>query len=155
MNLAIISERTFERARSEIRKAAGLGKKVIFTSGDDELNRKILEKEKVEILMPLLKGRRDFQKQRNSGFNHVLAKLAEKSNVVIGVNLNEIIDSKGKEMASVLSRVSQNIRLCAKNRLKMKFLASNRENARDIYDLKALGSVLGMPTWMTKSLSDD
>ena len=149
MQTILIQEKTFEKARNEIRK--NLNKKVIFSSNDDDLNRKILEKEKIDIFMPLLADRKDFQKQRNSGLNHVLAKIAKKNNVRIGINPDEIINSNIKEKAKVLARVRQNIRLCNKNKLKMQFVFSDK-NKRDIHDLKALGLVLGMPTWMTKSL---
>lgn len=152
MNQTIISEKNFEKARSEIRKNKKAGKKVIFSSGDDELNRKILEKEKISILLISLKGRRDFQKQRNSGFNHVLAKLAKKSNVTMGIILDEIIDSREKEKAEILSRIRQNVELCSKNKLKMAFVSLDKKNARNEYDLKALGIVLGMPTWMIRDL---
>ena len=148
-NSILIQEKTFEKARNEIRK--NLDKKVIFSSNDDNLNRKILEKEKVDIFVPLLADRKDFQKQRNSGFNHVLAKIAKKNNIIIGINLDEIINSNLKEKAKVLARVRQNIKLCNKNKLKMRFVFSDK-NKRDIHDLKALGLILGMPTWMTKSL---
>jgi ribonuclease P/MRP protein subunit RPP1 len=108
-----------------------------------------LEKEKVDIFMPLLFYRKDGQKQRDSGFNHVLAKIAKKNNVIIGINFQEIIVSHGTKKANVLARVSQNIKICSKNKLKMKFIAFEERN---IYDLKSLGLVLGMPTWMTKEL---
>ena len=149
MQTILIQEKTFEKARNEIRK--NLNKKVIFSSNDDDLNRKILEKEKIDIFMPLLADQKDFQKQRNSGQNHVYAKIAKKNNVMIGINQDEIINSNLKEKAKVLARVRQNIRLCNKNKLKMQFVFSDK-NKRDIHDLKALGLVLGMPTWMTKSL---
>ena len=149
MQTILIQEKTFEKARNEIRK--NLNKKVIFSSNDDDLNRKILEKEKIDIFMPLLADRKDFQKQRNSGLNHVLAKIAKKNNVMIGINPDEIINSNIKEKAKVLARVRQNIRLCNKNKIKMQFVFSDKNN-RNIHDLKSLGLILGMPTWMTKSL---
>ena len=149
-NSILIQEKTFEKARNEIRK--NLDKKVIFSSDDDNLNRKILEKEKIDIFMLLLADRKDFQKQRNSGFNHVLAKIAKKNNIIIGINLDEIINSNLKEKAKVLARVRQNIKLCNKNKLKMRFVFIEEKNNRNIHDLKAVGLILGMPTWMTKSL---
>ena len=146
-NHVLISESTFERARKAIRD--NKGKKIIFSSNNDELNRKVLEKENIDILLLNQKRRKDRQKQRDSGFNHVLAKLAKKKNVIIGINLDEIIESKGKERAKILARVEQNIKLCNKNKLYMKFVSKKK---RDDYDIKALGLVLGMPTWMTKNL---
>lgn len=146
-NHVLIRENTFERARKAIRD--NKGKKIIFFSNNDELNRKVLEKENINILLINQKGRKDRQKQRDSGFNHVLAKLAKKKDVAIGINLDEIIESKGKERAKILARIEQNIKLCNKNKLHMKFISKKK---RDDYDLKALGLVLGMPTWMTKEL---
>ena len=146
-NHILIQESTFERARKAIRD--NKGKKIIFTNNNDELNRKILEKENIDILLINQSGRKDRQKQRDSGFNHVLAKLAKKKDVAIGINLDEIIKSKSKERAKILARIEQNIKLCNKNKLYMKFISKKK---RDDYDLKALGLVLGMPTWMTKNL---
>ncbi len=148
MKQIIISENNFEKARKAIRAAKG--KEIIFFSSDDELNRKILEKEKIDILLLDLAGRKDKMKQRDSGLNQILAKLAKKNNVAIGINLDEIITAKNpKEKAKILARVRQNIVLCAKNKVNMKFVGKSK---KDVYDLKTLGLSLGMPTWMTKPI---
>jgi len=143
-NQIIIQETNFNKIQSQIKEAQIQKKQIIFSSDDDELNRKVLEKLPIQILLINLAKRKDFQKQRNSGFNQVLAKIAKKKNVIIGINLKEILKAKEKE--KILSRVEQNIKLCNKNKLKMKFII---EKQGDNYDLKALGLVLGMPTWMT------
>ncbi len=144
----IIHENNFDKVRELIKKHPS--KKIIFSSDNDELNRKILEKENITVLLLNQLGRRDFHKQRNSGFNHVLAKLAKKKDVTIGINLDEIIESKGEQKAEIISRIKQNINICNKNKLKMKFISKCYE--RDSYNLKSLGLILGMPTWMTKKL---
>lgn len=143
--MKIIQEKTFEKARKAIKESES---PIIFTSNNDELNRKILEKEKIDILLINLEGRKDYQKQRNSGFNQVLAKIAKKQNVTIGINFDEIIESKNRER--ILARIKQNITLCNKNKLKMKFITQKQK--RNLHDLKALGLVLGMPTHMVKEL---
>lgn len=149
----IIKSRDFDEARKKIKKSMQKNEgQVVFSSDDDELNRKILEKEKIDILLINFSGRKDKAKQRDSGFNQVLAKIAKKSNVTIGINLDEIISGTGKQKAEILARLRQNIRLCNKNHLKMKFIAENQSNERNIYDLRTLGIVLGMPTNMTKNL---
>ena len=148
----IINEKTFEKARKKIRDSAKNKETIVFTSNDDDLNRKILEKEKINLLLINQKGRKDFQKQRNSGFNQVLAKIAKKKGIAIGINLDEIIESSSKEKKEILARVKQNVKLCNKNKLSMKFITQNKKNERNLHDLKALGLVLGMPTWMTKNL---
>jgi len=163
-NFSLIKENNFTKAREEIKK--NRGKAVIFSSNDDELNRKILErfgknsssissansqsKEKIDILLLNQSGRKDQMKQRNSGFNQVLAKIAKKNDVIIGINFDEIVESRGKNKAEIFGRIIQNIKLCNKNKLKMKFVCL--KNERDIYDLKSLGLVLGMPTWMVGNL---
>lgn len=147
MKSVIIQAGNFDKARKAIRE--NKGKTIIFSSDDDELNKKILEKEDIRILLLNLSSRKDRMKQRDSGFNHVLAKLAKKKNISLGINLDEIINSKPKGKSEILARVRQNIKLCNKNKLKMKFISNEK---RDRYNLKSLGLVLGMPTWMTKNL---
>jgi len=146
MKEIFIEENNFNEARKKIRENSD--KEIIFTSNNNELNRKVLEKENIDVLLINQAGRKDKQKQRDSGFNQVLAKIAKKKEVIIGINLDEIINSKGKGKSEILARIRQNVKLCNKNKLKMKFVGFKEK--RDVYDLKALGLVLGMPTWMMK-----
>ena len=147
MKSVTIQADNFDKARRAIRE--NKGKIIIFSSNDDELNKKILEKEKINVLLLNLSSRKDRMKQRDSGFNHVLAKLAKKKNISLGINLDEIINSESKGKSQILARVRQNIKLCNKNKLKIKFISDEK---RDGYNLKSLGLILGMPTWMTKNL---
>jgi RNase P/RNase MRP subunit p30 len=147
MKLILISENSFEKARKKIRE--NKEKEIIFTSENDELNRKILEKESIKILLLNQKSRIDFAKQRNSGLNQVLAKIAKKRKAIIGINLDELIEAKGKQKSQIIARIKQNIQLCNKNKVNMKFIYFKFK--KNNYDLKVLGSILGMPTWMTKN----
>lgn len=149
-NQMFLKETNFSRLKEEIKK--NKDKIIIYSSEDDELNRKVVEKLPINILLLNLSGRKDFQKQRNSGFNQVMAKIAKKNTIIIGINLDEIIESKPEEKRKILARVKQNIFLCNKHKIQMKFLTQKEKNNRDIYDLKSLGLILGMPTWMTKGL---
>ena len=165
----IISENSFEKVRKKIKeivsdnnlstpKALTGGRvresrnncEIIFSSNNDELNRKVLEKIPINILLINQTKRKDRQKQRDSGFNQVLAKIAKKKNTTIGIKLDEIIDSKAKQKAEILGRIIQNIKLCNKNKLKMNFISQKYK--RDSKDLKSLGLVLGMPTNITREL---
>ena len=74
MSQILISEKTFAKARKLIRE--NKENSIIFSSEDDDLNRKILEKENISILLLNQKNRKDFTKQRNSGFDSVMAKIA-------------------------------------------------------------------------------
>ena len=150
----LISGKEFNESRKKIRETKKTGAEVIFTSDDDELARKVLEKEAISVLLINQEGRKDRLKQRDSGFNQVLAKTAKKKDVIIGINLDEILKANQDEKAKILARVRQNIKLCNKNKLKMEFISQNKEasKAKNKYDLKALGLILGMPTWMTKNM---
>jgi len=152
MGYTIVSGKDFNEARKKIKEIKAQGKPAVFTSDDDELNRKILEKENINILLINQKGRRDSLKQRGSGFNQVLAKLAKKKSVILGINLDEILSAGEEEKAEIIARVRQNVKLCKKNKLKMGFISEELNGAKDRYNLKALGLVLGMPTWMVKTL---
>ena len=144
----VIQENNFDRARKLIQENSG--KRIIFSSDEEEVNRKVLEKENIEILLLNMAERKDSHKQRNSGFNHVMAKMAKKKGITVGINLDEIIKSSEKEKAAILARIRQNIRICNKNKLKMKFIYKNQK--RNLHDLMALGLILGMPTSMIKEL---
>jgi len=146
----LIEGDNFQKIRENIRK--NKDKKIIFSGNNENINRKVLEKEKIDVLLINQKGRKDSSKQRNSGFNHILAKIAKKNNVSIGINLNEIIDSNSrKSKAEIIGRIIQNIKICKKNRLDMEFII--RKNKKiNLQNIKSFGLILGMPTWMTKKL---
>jgi RNase P/RNase MRP subunit p30 len=144
--MTILTETNFNRLKLKVEKATP---PIIFTSNDDELNRKVLEKLKIDILLINQEKRKDFQKQRNSGFNQVMAKIAQKNKIQIGINLDEIINSKNKP--EILARIQQNIKLCNKYKIQMQFIGKNKRN---LHDLKSLGLVLGMNTSLTKGLTN-
>ncbi len=152
-NQILLTQTNFNKLKDEIKRAKAENKTIIYFSDDDELNRKVLEKLPVNILLISMKNRKDFQKQRNSGFNQVLAKEAKKQNITIGINFDEIIEERNlKNKAEILARIKQNIFLCNKNKVKMKFITQKQANSRNIYDLKSLGLILGMSTEMVKNL---
>jgi len=148
--MELITKKKFEKIREKV--VSGNSDCLVFTSDDDDLNRRVMEKLDINILLVSQSNRKDFSKQRNSGLNHVLVKIAKKNNIEIGIDLDEIIAASSVKLAQILSRVSQNIVLCNKAKVKMKFIFLEKKNERNIHDLKSLGLVLGMPTWMTKGL---
>ncbi|PIO01361.1 hypothetical protein COT60_00910 [Candidatus Pacearchaeota archaeon CG09_land_8_20_14_0_10_30_9] len=146
MESIILTEKNFSKLKELVKQYNE--KKIIFYSNDDDLNRKVMEKLPIKVLLIPLDERKDFMKQRNSGFNEVLAKIAKKEGIKIGIDLDEIICSQNKER--ILSRLKQNIDLCKRNKLFMEFFSIKEK--RNLILLKSLGLVLGMPTWMTKNL---
>lgn len=146
MESVTLTEKNFSRLKEFVKREKG--KEIIFTSSDDDLNRKVAEKLPVQIIIIPLSDRRDYTKQRDSGLNEVVAKIFKKNKISLGFRVNELIDSKHKDR--ILSRLKQNIKICARLKVQIKFIdASNDFN---LIDLKSLGLVLGMPTWMIKSL---
>ncbi len=146
MEQIIFSETNFSKLKEFIKK--NKNKDLVFTSGDDDLNRKVLEKLPIQTILINLENRKDFQKQRNSGFNQVLAKIAKKNKINIGINFDELISSKYKE--KIISRLIQNIKLCNKYKVQMKVISKDKKINKN--NIKSLALVLGMPTWMIKNL---
>ncbi|MFH1917894.1 MAG: hypothetical protein ABIJ14_02200, partial [Nanoarchaeota archaeon] len=66
----ILTETNFSKLKTTVNK--NKGKTIIFSSDSDELNRQVLEKLQIDVLLLNQSERKDFQKQRNSGFNQVL-----------------------------------------------------------------------------------
>ncbi len=141
-----LTETNFNRLKELVKK--NRDKTLIFVSDDDDLNRKVLEKLSINILLINLDKRKDFQKQRNSGFNQVMAKIAKKNGIEIGINFDELKNSKNA--SKILARIIQNIELCKKYKIKMKFIS--KKEIVSSRELKSFGSVLGMSTWMTKEI---
>jgi RNase P/RNase MRP subunit p30 len=148
-----LTEPNFSKLKELIKKNKAEDKTIVYSSEDDELNRKVIEKLQIDILLISQTNRKDFQKQRNSGFNQVMAKIMKKKDIKLGINFDEIIEANSlREKSDIFSRIKQNIFLCKKNNIKMKFIIQKERNNRNLHDLKSLGLVLGMPTWMTKEL---
>lgn len=142
-----LREKNFNKLKQKVNELNKRNKKIVFVSSDDEINRKALEKLDLDFLMIPLKNRKDFMKQRDSGFNEVLANICKKKNIGIGIDFEEIVKNKAKEF--IFSRLRQNIFLCNKNKIQMRFF---NYGERDSKGLKSIGFVLGMPSWMVKNL---
>jgi len=152
-NQILLTETNFSKLKDAIKKEKLENKEIVYSSEDDELNRKVVEKLPIDILLLNLSNRKDFQKQRNSGLNQVIAKAMKKKNIILGINFDEIIEERNlKNKSEIRARLKQNITLCNKNKIKMKFIIQKEKNNRNIHDLKSLGLILGMPTWITKEL---
>ena len=112
-----------------------------------KLNREILSLKDVDILLSPEKGvKEDFLNARNSGLNQVLLGLARKNNIAIGINFNEILKLRGVERSKLLGRISQNIMLCRKYKVKIVLgsFASNEFEMRAPLDLVSFLITLGM-----------
>lgn len=130
----IISENP-EKAKQEIKKAKT---PIIVRAADDSFNRKLLEYGKFQVLLSPENGKRtNTIRQINSGMNHVLAKIASKNNVAIGIDLKELKKLSVKEKIQRISKIIQNIKICQKARAN---LAINGDKREAFHFLLSLGA---------------
>ena len=81
---------------------------LLVQGGDINLNRKAVETPEVDILLHPEYGRID------SGFNHIMAKLAHENNVAIEIDFREILLSSKNTRVHILRNMMENIKLCKK-----------------------------------------
>ncbi len=149
----ILNEKNFNKLKIEIEKIRkeNLQKTIIFSSENDDYARQVIEKAKIDILLIPLEKRKDFSKQRNSGFNEILANIAKKNKIEIGINLQEILKENKDQKSKILARIIQNISLCKKKKLQLKIIPPLKEKGRKMLFI-SLCLTLGMPTWMIKNI---
>jgi len=130
----IIETRDLNQARKLIEENFKKKNQVIVKAQNPEFNRKILENKKVDILLSPELTEKDKLKERGSGLNEVLCKIAAKNKTVIGIDLKEILKTKGKERAILLSRLIQNIKLCKRTATEIKIFPE-KYNKKDLFSL--------------------
>lgn len=136
----IIEKENWEEARREIEKAK-LGK-IVVKGKDIEFNRKALENKKVSMLVLKHKSGKDRLKERDSGLNQVLCKIAHENNITLAIDFREIEQAEAKERARILSRIIQNIKLIKKYKNNLRII----NKPQDKLSLSALLRVLGADT---------
>lgn len=89
---------------------------------------------------------KDFMKQRGSGLNQVLCRLASKNQVVIGFDFNDLYAANNRGM--ILGKMMQNVNLCLKYKVRMYVFDSKCKRLDN--DLKAFAFIIGMNTSAVK-----
>src|SRR3989344_5290498 len=102
--MEIIETLNLEEARRKIDKLAKERKKAVVLGQAIEFNRKILENKKVSMLILNHKEKNDKLKQRDSGLNQVLCKIAKENEIEFAIDFSEILSSQNKERAEILGR---------------------------------------------------
>ncbi len=140
----IINTPNINEARKQIQKIKKENKKeeIIVIAQDDDFNRKILEMKEVDVILSLeIHSRRDKLKQRDSGLNEVLCKLAKENNIKIGIDIDALRKLDKKEKAIILARIMQNIFLCKKIGCQIVIFPIGKFKKQDIIGfLSCLGS---------------
>jgi len=133
--MKIIDNKNINEVRKEIKKIKKENKeeKVMVRAQDEYFNRKILEMKDVDVLVsPEIHSRKDFLKQRDSGLNEYMCKLASKNNIIIGIDIERIKRMEKKEKAKIISRIKQNISLCKKTNTIMTFVSERKYFKQEI-----------------------
>ncbi len=113
---------------------------VALVGGDDAFNRRAIESLKIDYLVSPEAGiKKDGLKQRDSGLNHVVAKLAEEKGIEIVVDFDSLSKMSGKDKALRLARIIQNVKICRKAGCKIRIWGNVDDKA-----LKSFGVGLGM-----------
>ena len=123
----MINTKDINEARKEIQKLVRAGEKIVVYAQDDDFNRKIFEIKNVDMVVGLEIGGRDRLKQRGSGMNEVIAKLAKSNDIEIGIDLSKIKELNLLEKGKVLSRIRQNISLCKRTGARIVVLNANEK----------------------------
>lgn len=132
----MISTNNLEKARQLLKKEQH---PKIVQAQDDEFNRKILEYGKFDVLLSPESGlRKNKIRQTDSGLNHVLAKIAAKNNLSIGIDLKEIKKLGKKEKAERLAKIKQNIIICRKAKTKIAIFGATKQESINL--LQSLGA---------------
>ena len=119
----IIDTSNINTARKEIEKLKKENSKqeiIIRAQDKEEINRKILENPQVDIfLSPEIHGRKKRLKQRDSGLNEILCKLATKNNIKIAIDIESLKKMQPQKKATTIARIIQNITLCKRTKTPM------------------------------------
>lgn len=115
-------------------------------------DRPAFETGKVDIVYGLeYVERKDRVNQRQSGLNHILAKIAAKKNISLGFFLMPLLELSPSKRAQILGRLRQNLRLCHKYgvRVVIGTFAANAYELRNPLDIEAFQrEILGYPLRM-------
>ena len=139
--MQIIDTKNLNQLRKQIQELKKQKQPIIVKAQDDEFNRKVLENKDVNILLsPESHIRKDYMKQRDSGLNEVLCKLAKQNNIEIGINLQEIKSLQPQKKAIILARIKQNIELCKRTKTKIIIFPKNKNKQNILSFFLTLGS---------------
>lgn len=140
-------------ARRIIDSLKNSGKVIAFEGGDSVKNRRALESLKIDYLVsPEKNSHKHSLKQRDSGFNHVLANIAAKKKIPIVINMAEVSSLEKFLLAKRISQLIQNVLVCRKTgcALKIASFASKKSNVLNPHARRSFGLSIGMSTKQAK-----
>ncbi len=128
----------------EIRKVKNKNE-ILVRAKDENFNRKVLELG-VGLVFPREDSPRDKLKQRDSGLNHVLCKIAKDKDIKIGIDVKKLLQGNDFEIANKFARERQNIFLVNKYGVKLVLINCSKDKK----DLQSFFLNLGANTKIAK-----
>lgn len=139
----MIDTSNIERAKKLLKTERSLK---IVKAVEDAFNRALLEYGKFDVLLsPEAGNRQNTLRGIDSGLNEVLARIAAKNNIAIGIDIDELRVLPKMQRAQRLSKIRQNIKLCRKAGVKLALKGIN-----DKKDADSLFLTLGASTLQIK-----
>ncbi len=133
--MTLITSSNLNEARKQVQKIKRENKneEIIVKAQDEDFNRKMLENPDINILLsPELHNRKEPLKQRDSGLNEILCRIAKNNSIKIGIDIDEIKKLNNKDKSKVLARVIQNINLCKKTGAELVLFPRNKYKKQDL-----------------------
>ena len=126
----MINTTSLEQAKRILKMEKGK----IIKAQNDVFNLSILEYGKFDVLLSIESSeRKDSLRGIDSGMNEILARIAAKNKVAIGLDLEELRNLSKMQKASRLSKIRQNIRLCRKTGTRLAILGiKDKRDAKDL-----------------------
>lgn len=121
-----------------------LDKRIVKSS---EKDRNLIESKRVSMIYEFESlNKKDSLNYRNSGMNHIIAKLMADNDVSYGLSFSMLLNASKEEKPKLFGRIIQNIRLCRKFRVKIVVasFARNPYEMRDSKDLLTFARLLGV-----------
>ena len=112
-------------------------KQHVLKAKDEEFNRKAIENKSTEILADLEhSAHKTSLKHLDSGLNHVLANIATRNKISIGLDLEKARHLDRKDKAICLSCIIQNLKICRKAKTSIAMKGSKEQ----FYTLLSIGA---------------
>jgi len=125
---------------------------IMANGGDTKINRSICEMPQIDII------NHPYNNKRNSGINHILAKMLVKNNITVNINLSDILHNHGYYKSRILNQINQLLLLQRKYNFRV-ILSSGSRSFYDVRSPKAmliLSQLMDMDTdYSIKTISDN
>lgn len=144
---AEITAKTKKEISKEARASLEYADIILANGGSSNVNRSVSECWEVDILCNPEGGvEKDFSDYKNSGVDHIIAKLMAEKFIALEINFSEILNSYGVLRSQILGRMKQNLILAKKYNVPVILASGARDKfaMRSPRELMAIGISFGM-----------